>query len=203
MPPEKQSELIGSPEYSPFEVSLKEALQVFYSLSSLEDVLRRAAECCAGSLREGHKLLVCGNGGSACEAQHLVGELMGRYKSDRMALAAIAMTADSAVLTCIGNDYCFEDIFARQLQALGQAGDILVVFTTGGYSPNILRALEAARSLKLMSIAFLGRDGGAARSLTDCALIVPHADTARVQEGHQFLLHSLMDSIETIIALES
>jgi D-sedoheptulose 7-phosphate isomerase len=106
------------------------------------------------------------------------------------------MSADSAVLTCIGNDYSFEDVFARQVQALGQPDDILVVFSTSGNSANVLRGLEAARSRQLKSIAFLGRDGGAAASIAMCSIIVPHVDTARVQEGHQFLMHSLMDRIE-------
>lgn len=181
---------------SAFQASLNEALCVFQSLVSLEGDIQVAAAWCVESLNRGHKLLVCGNGGSACEAQHLVGELMGRYKRDRPSLPAIAMSADSAVLTCIGNDYSFEDVFARQVQALGQPDDILVVFSTSGNSANVLRGLEAARSRQLKSIAFLGRDGGAAASIAMCSIIVPHVDTARVQEGHQFLMHSLMDRIE-------
>lgn len=193
---EKQPRGTSSEVRTPFGASLDEALQVLRSLQALEHKLGEATMQCVESLRGGHKLLACGNGGSACEAQHLAGELMGRYKVDRIALPAIAMTADSAVLTCIGNDYRFEDIFARQVEALGQPGDVLVAFTTSGNSGNILRALEAARKSGLTSIAFLGRDGGAAAPLADCTLIVPHMDTARVQEGHQFLMHSLMDSIE-------
>lgn len=193
---ERQPTRTGSEVRTPFGASLDEALQVLRSLQPLEHKLGEAAMRCVESLRGGHKLLACGNGGSACEAQHLAGELVGRYKVDRIALPAIAMTDDSAVLTCIGNDYRFEDIFARQVEALGQPGDVLVAFTTSGNSGNILRALEAARKLRLASIAFLGRDGGAAALLADCALVVPHMDTARVQEGHQFLMHSLMDSIE-------
>jgi D-sedoheptulose 7-phosphate isomerase len=118
-------------------------------------------------------------------------------------LPAVALTADSAVLTCVGNDFRFEDVFARQVQALGNPGDVLVAFTTSGYSGNVLAALELARKLQLTSIAFLGRDGGAAACLADCKLIVPHTDTARIQEGHQFLMHSLMDIIEAETAHES
>jgi D-sedoheptulose 7-phosphate isomerase len=185
---------------TPFESSLDDALQSLAALRMLQPGLRDAASKCIESLRQGHKLITCGNGGSACEAQHLVGELVGRYKSNRASLPALALTADSAVLTCIGNDYAFEDVFTRQIRALGQPGDVLLVFTTSGHSPNILRALEACRELQLTSIAFLGRDGGAAAPLADCVLIVPHMDTARVQEAHLFLIHSLMDLIEEAVA---
>ncbi len=145
-----------------FSRSLHEAVSVFESLGELEDALGLAAEWCLAALRSGGKLLICGNGGSAAEAQHLAGELVGRYKGERRGLPAIALGADSAIVTCIGNDYSFEDVFARQIQALGRSGDILVVFTTSGNSPNILRALATGREEGLKSIAFLGRDGGKA-----------------------------------------
>ena len=176
--------------------ALEQALSVFSGLHELRNELDHAAHMTIATLRNGHKLLICGNGGSACEAQHLAGEFAGRYKQDRRALAAVSLNADGAVLTCIGNDYRFEDIFARQLEAIGKPGDLLVVFTTSGQSPNILKALEVARRLGIASLAFLGRDGGAATRLADCSLIVPHLDTARIQEAHQFLLHCLMDEIE-------
>lgn len=179
-----------------FEGALNESLQVFASLRALEDRLLTAAGWCAGALRSGHKILACGNGGSACDAQHLVGELMGRYILNRPSLPAVALNADSAVLTCLANDYSYEDVYARQVKGLGQPGDVLVAFTTSGNSPNVLRALEVAREAGLKSVAFLGKDGGAAAKLADCTLIVSHKATARIQEGHQFLLHSLMDHIE-------
>jgi D-sedoheptulose 7-phosphate isomerase len=116
--------------------------------------------------------------------------------ADRPALAAVALTADTTLLTAIGNDYGYDQVFARQVRGLGKAGDILIVFTSSGNSPNILRALEAARELGIRSIAFLGRGGGQAKDLADCVLPVPHAVTARIQEAHQFLLHVLMDRIE-------
>lgn len=176
--------------------SLTEALTTFESLRAMEKDLSPAVSWCVEALRGGNKLLICGNGGSACEAQHLTGELVGRYKHDRAPLAAVSLTADSAVLTCIGNDYRFNDVFARQVHALARPGDILVAFTTSGESGNVLEALDAARQLGLKTISFLGRDGGRARSLSDCALIVPLRNTARIQEAHQFLLHCLMDGIE-------
>ncbi len=179
-----------------YRAKLGNAIAVFESLESLAPAVETAAEWCVDALASGHKLLICGNGGSAAESQHLAGELMGRYKGARRPLAAVALTADSALVTCVGNDYCFEDVFARQVEGLAQPGDVLVVFTTSGNSPNILRALEAARKAGLKSIAFLGGEGGKARGLADCVLLVAHPDTARAQEGHQFLMHVLMDEIE-------
>jgi D-sedoheptulose 7-phosphate isomerase len=176
---------------------------VYKSLSALEPQILVAARLCTEALASGRKLLICGNGGSAAEAQHLAGELMGRYKMERRPLPALALTADSVLLTCVGNDYCYEEVFARQLRALGQPGDVLIVFTTSGNSPNVLRALEAARQIRLPSISFLGKDGGKAKGLSDCALIVRHPETARAQEAHQFLMHALMDLIEDAIANEA
>jgi D-sedoheptulose 7-phosphate isomerase len=175
---------------------LREAIDVFKSLRDLESGVRAAAACCVEALKSGHKLLICGNGGSASEAQHLAGELMGHYQSDRPSLAAVALGADSAVLTCIGNDYRFDEIFSRQVRGLGNAGDVLVAFTTSGNSPNILNALAEAREREIKTIAFLGGDGGKARGLSDYTLIVRHPGVARAQEGHQFLMHALMDAIE-------
>lgn len=179
-----------------YQERLSEAMLVFESLKDLETDVERAAGWCVDALAGGGKLLICGNGGSASEAQHLAGELVGRYKENRRPFAAIALTADAAVLTCIGNDYAFEDVFARQVTALGCQADILIAFTTSGNSPNVLKALEAARQLGMKSVAFLGGDGGKARNVADCVLLVRHRDTARAQEGHQFLMHALMDSIE-------
>jgi D-sedoheptulose 7-phosphate isomerase len=183
-------------ERSAYAAALHEATQVLSSLASLESQVALAAQWCLSAFRCGNKLLVCGNGGSAAEAQHLVGELVGRYKQTRAPLAAIALNSDSILLTCIGNDFDFEDVFARQVEGLGHAGDLLIVFTTSGNSPNILRAISAAKTLKMRTIAFLGRDGGAAFSLVDCPLMVAHFDTARSQEGHNFLMHCLMDKVE-------
>lgn len=179
-----------------YRMNLREAIQVFESLADFEPSVQTAASWCLEALHGGHKLLICGNGGSASEAQHLAGELMGRYKENRAPLAAIALTADSAIMTCIGNDYQYEEIFARQVRGLGCRGDVLIAFTTSGNSPNVLNALSVAKELGIRSIAFLGRDGGKALPIADCALVVRHSDTARAQEGHQFLMHALMDAIE-------
>jgi len=176
--------------------SIDENLACMESLRSLSGQLHNAADKCISALKQGGKLLICGNGGSAAEAQHMAGELVGRYKLDRSPLAAIALAADPAVLTCIGNDYCFEEVFSRQVRALGRSDDLLIAFTTSGQSANILDALKAAREMGIESISFLGRDGGAALQVTDFALVVDHHDTARIQEGHLFLMHCLMDLIE-------
>lgn len=179
-----------------FENTLHESLAMMESLRGMSATVREAASRCLAALDRGGTLLICGNGGSAAEAQHLTGELVGRYKDDRRPLAAITLPADPAVLTCIGNDYGFEQIFARQVRALGRRGDVLIAFTTSGKSPNVLEALKAARELGMESIAFLGRDGGPALALCDCAVVVKHQDTARIQEGHQFLVHCFMDVME-------
>lgn len=199
---EAQNNLNGEGAQQGVFASIEDAKCVLEALKPLVSELQSAAWVCASSLLAGHKLLVCGNGGSASEAQHFVGELVGRYKSNRRAWPAIALTADSTLLTCIANDYSYEDVFSRQVEAFGRSQDVLVVFTTSGNSPNVLRALEVARSIQVRTIAFLGQGGGAASSLADYALVVPHADTARIQEGHQFLMHSMMDIIEGALTAE-
>ena len=186
---------------SGFQTALREAVAVFESLKEHERNVETAAQWCAETLKTAGKLLICGNGGSASEAQHLAGELMGRYKTNRAPLAAIALSSDTAILTCIGNDYCFDDIFARQVRALGNKGDVLIVFTTSGNSPNVLAALRTAKASGMRTVAFLGNQGGAAKEIAECSLIVRHNDTARAQEGHQFLMHCLMDRIEGILGL--
>lgn len=179
-----------------FDQSLADALATFTGVAAHAAAIEEAAALCTEVLTAGGRILVCGNGGSACEAQHLAGELVGRYKQDRPALAAIALTADGSVLSCISNDYSFADVFSRQIEALGRPGDLLIAFTTSGTSENIVRALTTARNRQLKSIAFLGRDGGRCRLLTDLPIVIAHQQTARIQEAHQFLLHCLMDRIE-------
>jgi D-sedoheptulose 7-phosphate isomerase len=179
---------------SKYQQTIDEALEVLQSLKELEPVVEVAAGWCVETLGTGHKLLLCGNGGSAAEAQHLAGELVGRYTVNRRALPAIALSADA---------FEFEQVFSRQIAALGSPGDLLVAFSTSGNSPNVVAALEAAKSLGMRSIALLGSDGGRARELAGCAVVVRHPKTARAQEGHQFLVHCLMDRIEAAIAPES
>lgn len=180
--------------------TIETARQVLESLKSAEPLVRQIAATMQSALDKGHKILICGNGGSGCEAQHLAAELVGHYKIDRQALPAIALSADGALLTCLGNDFAFEYIFARQVEALGHPGDVLIVFSTSGDSRNVLRALESARRRSLISIALLGRGGGEARGQADIELIIASEETARIQEAHQFLLHALMDIIEDILS---
>jgi D-sedoheptulose 7-phosphate isomerase len=183
--------------------ALDESLATLAALRELEGAIERAANRCITTLRRDGKLLICGNGGSAAEAMHLTGELVGRYKVERRPLAAITLGTDPVVASCIGNDYCFEDAFSRQVRALGRPGDVLIVFSTSGRSANILEAMRAARQAEIATIAFLGRDGGTALALADEAIVVRHTDTARIQEGHQFLMHSLMDLLEASIAQDA
>ena len=180
--------------------ALQESMAVLASIEELEPALVRVVGKCAACLNSGGKLLICGNGGSAAEAMHLVGELVGRYKNNRPPMAAISLGTDPALTTCIGNDYSYEEIFSRQVRGLGRRGDLLIVFTSSGRSPNVLHALKAAREMGIESVAFLGKDGGPALPLADQALVVRHTDTARIQEGHQFLMHSLMDLLEVAVA---
>jgi D-sedoheptulose 7-phosphate isomerase len=151
------------------------------------------------TLQKGGQVLVCGNGGSASDAQHFAAELIGRYREERRALAALALSADGSVLTCLANDYGYEQVFARQIEAHGRAGDLLLAISTSGRSPNVVRALERARALGLETAAFLGRDGGAAQALAGLAIVVPDAETARIQECHGLLIHLLCEGLDLLI----
>nr|WP_255575467.1 SIS domain-containing protein [Caldovatus aquaticus] len=153
---------------------------------------------CERSLRAGGKLLFCGNGGSAADAQHLATEWLVRLRArvERPSWPAIALTLDPAALTAGGNDYGFEQVFARPLAGLGRAGDVLFGITTSGRSPNVLRALETARAMGIVTVGLLGGDGGPARALCDHALVVPSAETARVQELHIALGHAVLELLE-------
>jgi D-inositol-3-phosphate glycosyltransferase len=167
------------------------------SRKALGQDLTSAAEMLSECFAQRGKLLVCGNGGSAADAQHLVAELVGRFKNPaRSALPALALTADTAVLTAWANDIGYDDVFARQVEALGWPGDVLVAISTSGRSKNVLAALETARRRKLLTIAMLGGDGGEARTMASVALVVPSVDTQHVQEVHLVLIHTLCELIE-------
>ena len=153
------------------------------------------------SLTNGRTLFWCGNGGSAADSQHLAAELGGRFKKDRKALRSIALTTNTSVLTCVANDYSYEDIFSRQLQALSRDGDVLVAISTSGTSENVLRALRVAKGLGVTTIALLGKDGGQAKALADLAIVIPSGCTARIQEAHLLIGHILCDLIEKELGL--
>lgn len=153
----------------------------------------------AKRLNLGYKILICGNGGSAADSQHFAAEIVGRFEKERRALPAIALTTDTSALTAIGNDYGFDQIFSRQIEALGQKGDILIGISTSGNSRNVIKAVEKAKEQGLFTVGFLGKDGGKLKSLVDKAFVVKHNNTARIQEVHLTLEHALCKVIEMYI----
>lgn len=189
------------PQPSLFERNLAEHRVVFEALAALRPAVERTAVTLADCLRAGGKLLFCGNGGSAADSQHLAAELTGRFLRDRAPLAAIALSTDTSALTCIGNDYGFDQVFERQVQALGRAGDCLIAISTSGHSPNVLRAARAARAMGMVTIALAGKDGGELARVCDDAVVVPHPATARVQEAHIFIGHTWCGLIEQHLGL--
>lgn len=161
----------------------------------LEEV-ESASRAVVETLQAGNKIMACGNGGSASDAMHLVEELVGRYRSDRKALPAIALVADPTVISCIANDWDYQSVFSRQVEAHGQAGDLLVGFSTSGNSSNVLRAFETASARGVRTLALLGKDGGRCLKEADLAVVVPHNNTARIQEIHTWLLHVFLEEVE-------
>ena len=161
--------------------------------------VRAAGDRLAATLAEGGKVLAAGNGGSACDALHLCEELTGRYRRERRPLAALCLNADPAALTCIGNDYGFEQVFARQVEALARPGDLLVLFTTSGRSRNLVQAARVARAAGVGTIAASGRSAGDLADLADLSILVPAENSARVQEVHTFVLHSWLERIEEVL----
>ena len=165
----------------------------------LADTIAAAAEAMTGALLADGRVLACGNGGSAGDAMHIASELINRYELERPALPAIALTADSSTLTSIANDSSYEQVFARQVQALGRAGDILLAFSTSGRSPNVIAAIEAAHDRGMRVIALTGRDGGGIAGILDSddlEIRVPSDSTARIQEVHLVVIHCLCDLID-------
>lgn len=179
-----------------------EAAQLHAQLAALAEPVAAAAKTMAAALRAGRKVLVCGNGGSAAEAQHFAAELAGRFQRERAAWPVLALTTDTSALTAIGNDYGFARVFARQVEALGREGDVLLGLSTSGESPNVLAAFDEAASRGLVRIALTGRDGGALGRAADVHLNVAHDVTARVQEAQLTILHALCELIEDDLAGE-
>ena len=163
---------------------------------SLDGVVARAAEAIRSALADGYKLMVFGNGGSAADAQHMSAELIGRFQRDRGGLAAIALTTDASTMTSVANDYGFERVFARQIEALGRPGDVALGISTSGGSANVVIALAEAREGGLITIALTGRDGGAAGDAAEIHVNVPEESTARIQEVHRTLIHAMCELIE-------
>ncbi|PHY05909.1 MAG: phosphoheptose isomerase [Alcaligenaceae bacterium] len=176
------------------------------SMQTLSEPLLRAIYLCFGCVTNNAKMLACGNGGSAADAQHFIAELVGRFERDRLPLAGVALNTDTSILTAVGNDYGFEQIFARQVMALGQPGDVLVAISTSGHSANVRLAIEAAHAREMKVIALTGKGGGPIGNLLhagDIHLCVPHERTMRIQEVHILLLHLLCDGIDTLLLGDS
>jgi D-sedoheptulose 7-phosphate isomerase len=179
-----------------FRSAIAGAIETVESLRRLEQPMAVAAETLERCLSSGHKILICGNGGSAADAAHFATEFVVRFTTERPAYPAICLTSDGGTLTAAGNDYGFEEIFARQVAAFGQRGDVLLCLTTSGNSRNVKRALEEAKVRGVTTIALLGRDGGATAGMADIELLVRGDSTARIQEAHMFLLHVLCEAVE-------
>lgn len=184
------------PRMSLLQRTIDDSVAGLRSLTALEGPLNRAAAMVSQCLTSGHKLLVCGNGGSASDATHLATEFLCRFMEDRRPYPAISLTANGEFMTAVCNDYSADEIFARQVWGLAQPGDLLLAFTTSGKSKNILRALEAAKQAGIESICFSGRDGGFTRGVATLDLIVPGNVTARIQEAHKLLFHVLCETVE-------
>ena len=176
--------------------AIAELMQVVPKLSSMSDSLQRLGDEMLRCWQKRGKVLVAGNGGSCADAMHLAEELSVRFQKNRKGLAAIAL-CDASVITCAGNDFGYDNIFSRQVEALGNPGDIFIAFTTSGNSLNMLRAIEGAKKQQVMTVAFLGKDGGKARGLCDIEFIIPSNATSRIQEAHKILYHTLCEWIDT------
>lgn len=175
---------------------IEESVATLRGLASLEEPLGRAAQMVLACLTSGHKLLVCGNGGSASDATHLATEFLCRFCDDRRPYPAISLPANGEYMTAVCNDYHGDEIFARQIWGLAEKGDVLIAFTTSGKSKNVLRALEEAKRKGVESICFLGRDGGFTKGVATLDLLAPGASTARIQEAHKLLMHVLCEMVE-------
>ena len=179
-----------------FEQSLEETTRTLKALADIRPAIDQASKLILETLKSGGKLLVAGNGGSAAEAAHFATELTGRYAKNRKALPALALSADGSLLTCIGNDYGFDQVFSRQIEGLAKTGDLVVVLTSSGNSANIIAALNTAKNQGIKSLAFLGRGGGKAKGLATCELIIPGQSGAAAQEAHLFLIHHFCELID-------
>jgi D-sedoheptulose 7-phosphate isomerase len=179
-----------------FEQSIEETTRTLKALADIRPAIDQASKLILETLKSGGKLLVAGNGGSAAEAAHLATELTGRYAKNRKALPALALSADGSLLTCIGNDYGFDQVFSRQIEGLAKPGDLVVVLTSSGNSANIIAALKTAKNQGIKSLAFLGRGGGKAKGLATCELIIPGQSGAAAQEAHLFLIHHFCELID-------
>ncbi len=184
-----------------FHQELTSHLTCFEALSSLEKEITAIGIHLANHVADGHKILICGNGGSAADAQHFATEVVCRLEKNRSALAALALTTDTSILTAVANDFGFDAIFTRQIEALAQPGDTLIALSTSGQSDNIIAALDMAREQDLVTVGLTGHTGGRIKDAADHAIIVPAANTQRIQEAHIFILHCWAKQIEQAIII--
>ncbi len=185
------------------ETQLGEHLAVAEATATLAGQIRSAGTLVCERLARGGTVYTFGNGGSAADAQHLTGELVGHYKRDRRPLPAVTLSTDASAMTCIANDYSYEDVFARQVEALARPGDVVVAFTTSGRSPNVVAALAAAQAKGATTVLFAGGDGGPSRTHADRTLLVPSTSTQRIQEMHTLMLHTISEMVDAWAAGES
>ena len=176
--------------------ALQEHMKLFERLSSHEFLIEKVVKICVEAITRNNKIMFCGNGGSAADAQHLAAELVGRFLLNRRALPGLALTTDTSLLTSVSNDFSFDDVYARQVQSLGIEGDVLFVISTSGNSKNILEAASIARSKNIKVICLSGMTGGMLEKLADFSFLVPSSTTARIQEAHIFLGHIICQRIE-------
>lgn len=179
-----------------FEKKVQAHIDTFEQLTQIKDNIFQAEALISDACENGHTVFVCGNGGSAADAQHFAAELTGRYIQDRQSYAGIALTTDTSAITAIANDYGYERIFSRQLEGLGKPRDVLIAISTSGNSQNVIEAIKTAKERGIKTIGLLGRDGGEIAELTDINIIVPSKDTPRIQEAHIFILHYLCEALE-------
>lgn len=182
-------------------LQLEETVHIIRSLQHRMTEVEAVADRLVQTLRNGGRIFVCGNGGSASQAQHFATEFVGRFRHDRQPLPAQALSADGSLLTCIGNDFLFDDVFARQVQAFGQKGDVLIGLSTSGRSKNVLLALTKGREMGLTTVGLTGEHAYDMEQCCDYVIDVPSEDTARIQEGHLMLIHLLCEKIEVAFAL--
>lgn len=182
-----------------FDKALDGHLSCFKTLDSLRDPIEAAVGTIISALKDGRKILVCGNGGSAADAQHFAAEIVGRFTRERQAWPAIALSTDTSILTAVANDYGYDNIFSRQVEGLGQPQDVLIAISTSGHSENVLRAVRQAGPRNMHTIALTGGDGGKLTELADICIQVPSDVTARIQEAHIFILHFWADTAEAAL----
>jgi D-sedoheptulose 7-phosphate isomerase len=186
-----------------FELTLNEHISCMNKLTDIKNHIINAGEMLIKSLKDGNRILICGNGGSAADSQHFAAEIVGRFEKERSAWPAIALTTDTSIITAIANDYSYDNIFSRQVEGLGKSGDTIIGISTSGNSKNVILAIDKAKAMKMRSIVLLGNDGGDLNTRADIAVTVSSPVTARIQEAHIFILHFWAKMIEQYFTDES